>query len=132
VAPENGHGLGSCAKVDIRSTSFPKEFDIDTLTTTPFTPVDNMKGIFAAVLASAVSGVLAAPSPVEAGPITARAAHAACATPVTLAGNPFSGRSIYANKFYSSEVSVAAASMTDSALAAKATKVGDVGTFMWM
>jgi len=95
-------------------------------------PVDKMKGLFAAVLASAASGVLAAPSPVEAGPITARAAQAACATPVTLAGNPFSGRSIYANKFYSSEVSVAAASMTDTALAAKATKVGDVGTFMWI
>jgi cellulose 1,4-beta-cellobiosidase len=94
-----------------------------------------MKGIFAAVLASAASSVLAAPSPVENGPITARAqgaAAAACATPVTLSGNPFASRKIYANKFYSSEVSSAAAAMTDSALAASATKVAEIGTFMWM
>lgn len=94
-----------------------------------------MKGIFAAVLASAASSVLAAPSPVENGPITARAvgaAAAACATPVTLSGNPFASRQIYANKFYSSEVSAAAAAMTDSALAASATKVAQIGTFMWM
>ncbi|EAT76142.2 hypothetical protein SNOG_16444 [Parastagonospora nodorum SN15] len=85
-----------------------------------------MKSIFAAVLASAASSVLAAPSPVENGPITARAvgaAAAACATPVTLSGNPFASRQIYANKFYSSEVSAAAAAMTDSALAASATKI---------
>jgi cellulose 1,4-beta-cellobiosidase len=94
-----------------------------------------MKGVFAAVLASAASSVLAAPSPVENGPITARAegvAAAACATPVTLSGNPFASRKIYANKFYASEVSAAAAAMTDSALAAAATKVADVGTFFWM
>ncbi|KAH4084079.1 glucanase [Parastagonospora nodorum] len=94
-----------------------------------------MKSIFAAVLASAASSVLAAPSPVENGPITARAvgaAAAACATPVTLSGNPFASRQIYANKFYSSEVSTAAAAMTDSALAASATKVAQIGTFMWI
>ncbi|KAL5119097.1 1,4-beta-D-glucan cellobiohydrolase cel6c [Pleosporales sp. CAS-2024a] len=93
-----------------------------------------MKAIFlAAVLASAASPVLAAPSPVEKGPITARApAATACATAVTLSGNPFASRSIYANKFYSSEVAAAAAAMTDTALAAKATKVADIGTFMWI
>ncbi|KAH8724739.1 cellobiohydrolase-like protein II precursor [Phaeosphaeriaceae sp. PMI808] len=90
-----------------------------------------MKGIFAAILATAVSGVLAAPSPVQDAQITARAATA-CASAVTLSGNPFASRKIYANKFYSSEVSSAAAAMTDSALAAAATKVADVGTFMWI
>jgi cellulose 1,4-beta-cellobiosidase len=90
-----------------------------------------MKGLFAAVLAAAASGVLAAPSPVENGPITARAA-AACATPVTLSGNPFASRKIYANKFYSSEVISAASAMTDAALAAAATKVAEVGTFLWI
>lgn len=93
-----------------------------------------MKGLFAAVLASAATGVLAAPSP--AGPITARApaaaAASACATPVTLSGNPFSGRKIYANKFYSSEVIAAASAMTDASLQAAATKVAEVGTFLWM
>jgi len=92
-----------------------------------------MKGLFAAVLATAATSVLAAPSPVE-GPITARAqaAKAACATPVTLSGNPFASRKIYANKFYSSEVMSAASAMTDPDLAAKATKVADVGTFLWI
>lgn len=91
-----------------------------------------MKGLYSAVLASAIAGAFAAPSPVEQGPITARAAQAACATPVTLSGNPFSARSIYANKEYSKEVIAAAASMTDSGLAAKASKVAQVGTFLWM
>lgn len=91
-----------------------------------------MKGFFSAVLASAIAGAFAAPSPIEQGPITARAAQAACATPVTLSGNPFASRSIYANKEYSKEVIAAAASMTDSALAAKASKVAQVGTFLWM
>jgi cellulose 1,4-beta-cellobiosidase len=95
-----------------------------------------MKGLFAAILASAASGVLAAPSPVENGPITARAdaaaAATACATPVTLSGNPFASRKIYANKFYSSEVISAASAMSDPALATAAAKVADIGTFMWM
>lgn len=91
-----------------------------------------MKGLSFAVLASAIAGAFAAPSPVEQGPVTARAAMSACATAVTLSGNPFASRSIYANKEYSKEVIAAAASMTDSALAAKATKVAQVGTFLWM
>ncbi|KNG50486.1 cellobiohydrolase-like protein II precursor [Stemphylium lycopersici] len=80
-----------------------------------------MKGLFSVVLASAITGAFALPSPTEHGPITARQA-AACATPVTLSGNPFASRSIYANKFYSSEVVSAAAQMTDAALAEKALK----------
>ncbi|KAF2026070.1 cellobiohydrolase-like protein II precursor [Setomelanomma holmii] len=91
-----------------------------------------MKGLFAVVLAAATSSVLAAPSPVEQGPITARAAAASCATPVTLTGNPFSGRKIYANKFYSSEVISAASAISDKALASAAAKVADVGTFLWI
>jgi cellulose 1,4-beta-cellobiosidase len=92
-----------------------------------------MKGSFAAVLASAVSGVLAAPAPAA---ITARAEleprATACATPVTLSGNPFASRKIYANPFYSSEVISAASAIADPALATAAAKVADVGTFMWM
>ncbi|KAH7359758.1 cellobiohydrolase-like protein II precursor [Pyrenochaeta sp. MPI-SDFR-AT-0127] len=90
-----------------------------------------MKGLFSAALASAITGAFALPSPVENGPITARAA-AACATPVTLSGNPFASRSIYANKFYASEVNSAAAAITNSALAASAKKVASVGTFLWI
>lgn len=91
-----------------------------------------MKGFYSALLASAITGAFAAPSPVEQGPITARAAAAACATPVTLSGNPFASRSIYANKEYSKEVVAAASAISDSSLAAKALKVADVGTFLWI
>lgn len=51
-----------------------------------------------------------------------------------LATNPFAGKSFYANEFYASEVRSAASviAQTDSALAAKASKVADIGTFMWM
>jgi cellulose 1,4-beta-cellobiosidase len=96
--------------------------------------IDNMKGFYAAVAASAITGALAAPSPVEKAQITpaAQAPAAACATPVTLNDNPFASRSIFANPFYASEVSSAAAAMTDAALAEKALKVADVGTFQWM
>lgn len=90
-----------------------------------------MKGIFAAVLASAAAGVLAAPSPV----ITPRAnlaERAACATPVTLSGNPFASRKIYANPFYSSEVISAASAISDPAVASAAAKVANIGTFQWM
>lgn len=91
-----------------------------------------MKGIFAAVLASAAAGVLAAPSPV----ITPRAnlveKRAACATPVTLSGNPFASRKLYANPFYSSEVVSAASAISDPALATAAAKVANIGTFQWM
>jgi cellulose 1,4-beta-cellobiosidase len=87
-----------------------------------------MKGLYTALVASAVTGAFAAPSPVEKAQVTAAAA---CATPVTLSGNPFT-RTIYANKEYSKEVMAAAATMTDSALAASASKVAQVGTFLWM
>jgi cellulose 1,4-beta-cellobiosidase len=90
-----------------------------------------MKGLYTALVASAITGAFAAPSPIENGPITARANAAACATPVTLSGNPFT-RSIYANKEYAKEVSSAAAAITDSALKASATKVASVGTFLWI
>lgn len=93
-----------------------------------------MKGLYAAVAASAISGALAAPSPVEKAQITpaAQIQAAACATPVTLSGNPFVSRSIFANPFYASEVNSAAAEITDTALAAAALKVADIGTFQWM
>jgi cellulose 1,4-beta-cellobiosidase len=93
-----------------------------------------MKGLYAAVAASAISGALAAPSPVEKAQITpaAQIQAAACATPVTLSGNPFVSRSIFANPFYASEVKSAAAEITDTALAAAALKVADIGTFQWI
>ncbi|KAI2487156.1 Glyco-hydro-6 multi-domain protein [Pyrenophora tritici-repentis] len=88
-----------------------------------------MKVVYSVALASAITGALAAPTPADNGPLAARAA---CSSPVTLTGNPFTGRKIYANKFYADEVNKAAAAMTDSTLAAAAKKVADVGTYFWI
>lgn len=95
-----------------------------------------MKGLqYATLVASAISGALAAPAaapaPTAAARVEERKAAAACATPVTLSGNPFQGRTIYANKEYSKEVVAAAAQMTGS-MAEAALKVAEVGTFLWM
>ncbi|OCL05935.1 glycoside hydrolase family 6 protein [Glonium stellatum] len=90
-----------------------------------------MKGLyFATLVASAITSTLAAPvEPVE----EKRAPKASsCASAVTLSGNPFASRTLYPNLAYSSEVLAAAASITDSALAAKATAVSNVGTFLWI
>ena len=92
-----------------------------------------MKGLqYAMLVATAVTGALAAPAPVVTPAPEPRAANAACASAVTLSGNPFASRKIYANKEYSKEVISAASAISDSSLAAKAKKVADVGTFLWM
>jgi cellulose 1,4-beta-cellobiosidase len=90
-----------------------------------------MKGLYTAVAASAISGVFAAPSPVEKGP-TPRAAAAACSTAVTLSGNPFTNRQLFANPYYAAEVQAAVTAISDSTLAASAAKVAAVGSFQWM
>jgi len=71
-----------------------------------------------------VASVLAAPRPTK----TKRA----CGSAVTLTGNPFSGRTLYANARYADEVKAAAANMSDSSLSAKALKVAEVGSFLWL
>ncbi|KAH7122489.1 cellobiohydrolase-like protein II precursor [Dendryphion nanum] len=92
-----------------------------------------MKGLYTALVASAISGAFAAPSPIEKGSVTARAVAAkACATAVTLSGNPFASRTLHANAFYSSEVVAAASAIPDAAVAAKALKVANIGTFQWI
>jgi cellulose 1,4-beta-cellobiosidase len=51
---------------------------------------------------------------------------------VTNSGNPFSGYQLYANPYYSSEVvSLAIPSLTSS-LAAKASAVAKVPSFVWL
>ncbi|EHK97147.1 Glycosyl hydrolase family 6, cellulase [Glarea lozoyensis ATCC 20868] len=62
------------------------------------------------------------------------APRAACTTAVKLAAgsNPFSGKKFYANEYYAGEVAAAAAQMSDSSMAAKAAKVGQVGSFLWI
>ncbi|KAI0064711.1 glycoside hydrolase family 6 protein [Artomyces pyxidatus] len=50
-------------------------------------------------------------------------------TPV--AGNPFTGYSIFLSPFYAAEVAAAAGNITDSTLAAKAASVAQIPTFTW-
>ncbi|EMD92578.1 glycoside hydrolase family 6 protein [Bipolaris maydis ATCC 48331] len=85
-----------------------------------------MKGLLSATVASAISGALAFPSPVE------RRQSAVCSSPVTLSGNPFANRTLAVNSFYASEVKAAVTKITDSSLAAKAAKVADIGSFFWI
>ncbi|KIY65197.1 glycoside hydrolase family 6 protein [Cylindrobasidium torrendii FP15055 ss-10] len=76
-------------------------------------------------LSTAITAVLAAPSVNK---------RAACSSAVTIAQseNPFSGRTLHANAKYREEVETAVAAITDSSLKAKAAKVADVGSFLWL
>ncbi|KAF2866512.1 cellobiohydrolase-like protein II precursor [Massariosphaeria phaeospora] len=87
-----------------------------------------MKGFYTALVASAVTGAFAVPSPI----VEERQAAAPCTTAVTLTGNPFTGRKMFANKDYTEKVRLAADQITDASLKAKALKVAEAGTFLWM
>jgi cellulose 1,4-beta-cellobiosidase len=50
----------------------------------------------------------------------------------TAAGNPFAGKQIYANPFYSSEIHTLAIPSLTGTLASKATSVAEVGSFVWL
>jgi cellulose 1,4-beta-cellobiosidase len=65
-------------------------------------------------------------------PATTPATTPVGSSPTAVAGNPFAGKQIYANPYYSSEIhSLAIPSLTGT-LAAKATAVAEVGTFVWL
>jgi len=85
-----------------------------------------MKATIAAIAALA-STAFAAPAEQK-----RQASGSACASAVTLTGNPFTGRTLHPNAYYRAEVESAAAAMTDSSLAAAAKKVADIGTFSWV
>jgi len=90
-----------------------------------------MKLTQSAALAFAATAI-AAPSPTT--PQEPRAASSGCASAVTLdaSTNVFKKYTLHPNSFYRSEVEAAAKAITDSSLAAKAAKVADVGTFLWL
>lgn len=60
--------------------------------------------------------------------------RAACTTAVKLTAgtNPFSGKSFYANEYYKGEIATAMADVADASIKAQGTKVGEIGTFLWM
>ncbi|AEO59280.1 glycoside hydrolase family 6 protein [Thermothelomyces thermophilus ATCC 42464] len=90
-----------------------------------------MKFVQSATLAFAATA-LAAPS--RTTPQKPRQASAGCASAVTLdaSTNVFQQYTLHPNNFYRAEVEAAAEAISDSALAEKARKVADVGTFLWL
>ncbi|GKT51385.1 1,4-beta-D-glucan cellobiohydrolase CEL6C [Colletotrichum spaethianum] len=86
----------------------------------------------AATLAALASTAIAAPSTTfKEQP---RQAASACSTNVSLDAktNVFSKYTLHDNSFYRKEVQAAAANISDGSLKAKALKVADVGTFLWV
>ncbi|KAI1159255.1 1, 4-beta cellobiohydrolase [Nemania serpens] len=86
-----------------------------------------MKAEIAAVILAA--GALAAPS--ENAP---RKSAAACTTAVKLdaATNVWTKYKLHPNSFFRSEVNAAVENMSDASLKAKAAKLADVGSFLWL
>lgn len=89
-----------------------------------------MKFSQSAALAFAATAI-AAPSPTT--PQKPRQA-AGCDSAVTLDAqtNVFKQYTLHANSFYRGEIELAIQSMSDSTLAAKAARVADVGSFLWL
>ncbi|KAH6721233.1 glycoside hydrolase family 6 protein [Leptodontidium sp. MPI-SDFR-AT-0119] len=55
-----------------------------------------------------------------------------CSSPVTLTGNAFATRQLFATPYYAAKVAAAVTRIADPALAARAEMIGRVGTFMWI
>lgn len=91
-----------------------------------------MKVTAAAVAALAV-GALAAP-PTPAKNLPRQKVAAACSSAVTLdaSTNVWTKYKLHANTYYRAEVVAAVSNMADSSLASAASKVADVGSFLWM
>ncbi|MCJ1306578.1 hypothetical protein MMC25_000221 [Agyrium rufum] len=68
--------------------------------------------------------------------VSSKAASSAAPTTATVtaaaSGNPFAGKQIYANPYYSSEIFSLAIPSLPASLAAKASAVASVGTFTWL
>ncbi|GJC85293.1 1,4-beta-D-glucan cellobiohydrolase CEL6C [Colletotrichum liriopes] len=86
----------------------------------------------AATLAALASTAIAAPSTTTKE--QPRQAVSACSANVSLNAktNVFSKYTLHANNFYRAEIQAAAAAISDSSLKAKALKVADVGSFVWV
>jgi cellulose 1,4-beta-cellobiosidase len=80
-----------------------------------------MKAVFTSLLALATAA-------------TAIPQKRACSSAVSLSGssNAFASYTLHPNSFYRAEVEAAANSISDSTLKAKALKVADFGSFLWL
>jgi len=65
-------------------------------------------------------------------PTTVSSSTGPTSTVTAAAGNPFAGKQIYANPYYSSEIHTLAIPSLTGTLASKATAVAEVGTFVWL
>ena len=81
-------------------------------------------------LSLSVAAALAATA--HAAPAKSLRSRDACADPVTLTGNPFTGRTLHANSFYADEVNAAIKNLSDPSLAGPAGQVAKTGTFLWL
>ncbi|KAI0362456.1 cellobiohydrolaseII [Trametes cingulata] len=79
---------------------------------------------------SAPSSTPNAPPTSAPGSPTSSAPSAPSSTPI--AGNPFEGFEIYLSPYYASEVTAAAASISDATLKSKAASVANIPTFTWL
>lgn len=89
-----------------------------------------MKSVVSSALGLALA-VNAAPS--RTSKALPRQAAAACASAVSLdaSTNVWTSHTLHANNFYRAEIEAAAANMT-SPMKEQATKVADIGSFVWM
>jgi len=78
-----------------------------------------------AALAFALQGTWAAPA------TTTTTAPTTTAAP-NVVGNIFSGKKIYANSYYASEIKASAIPSLPASLVPKASAVANVGTFYWL
>jgi cellulose 1,4-beta-cellobiosidase len=85
-----------------------------------------------AALAALAATAAAAPSAIHQE--RPRQAASACSSAVKLDAktNVFKKYKLHPNSFYRKEVEEAAAAMSDASMKAKALKVADIGTFLWM
>jgi cellulose 1,4-beta-cellobiosidase len=90
-----------------------------------------MKVTATAIAAFAAGALAAPPTPVKNTP---RGTAAACASAVTLdaSTNVWTKYKLHANTYYRAEVMAAVGNLSDTSLTAAATKVADVGSFLWM
>ncbi|OQN95632.1 putative 1,4-beta-D-glucan cellobiohydrolase C [Cryoendolithus antarcticus] len=107
-----------------------------TRATTTTVPASTTKVSTSVVSTSKASSTTVAPTTTKASTTAAGSTSAAgsttTGTPVSASGNPFAGRQIYANPYYSSEIFTSAIPSLPASLQAKASAVANVGTYVWL
>lgn len=102
-------------------------------TTKPASTTTTTKAPSSAPPSSTKAPTTAPPSTTKAPTTTSGGASpTSTGTPVSVSGNPFSGKQIYANPYYASEINSIAIPSLPASLAPAASAVANVGTFVWL